>query len=93
MNKIIAWIDRTPVWLFVLLVATLGLSPWVPEPHIVEKIRWLFQGELTRPLDIFDLVLHAVPWLLLGTKLSREVWLEYAPKRPAQKPAQPSREE
>jgi len=93
MNKIIAWIDRTPVWLFVLLVATLGLSPWVPEPHIVEKIRWLFQGELTRPLDIFDLVLHAVPWLLLGIKLSREVWLEYAPKRPAQKPAEPSREE
>jgi len=93
MNKFIAWIDRTPVWLFVILVATLGLSPWVPEPHIVEKIRWLFQGELTRPLDIFDLVLHAVPWLLLGLKLSREVWHEYAPRRAESKPAQSPREE
>ncbi|MFO8154190.1 RND transporter [Thioalkalivibrio sp.] len=93
MNKLIAWIDRTPVWLFALLVATLGLAPWVPEPHIAEKIRWLFQGELTRPLDIFDLVLHAVPWLLLALKLSREVWLEYAPHRPAPKPAQPPRDE
>jgi hypothetical protein len=86
MNKFIAWVDRTPVWLFVVFVATLGLSPWVPEPHIVEKIRWLFQGELSRPLDIFDLLLHAVPWVLLGLKLSREVWHEYSPRYRASEP-------
>ncbi len=80
MNKFIAWIDRTPVWLFVIFVATLGLAPWVPEPHIAEKVRWLFHGELTRPLDIFDLVLHGFPWLLLGLKLGREVWHEYSPR-------------
>jgi hypothetical protein len=91
MNKSVAWVDRTPVWLFVLLVATLGLAPWVPEPHIVEKIRWLFQGDLTRPLDIFDLVLHGVPWLLLGLKLSREVWHEYRPLGAASNQAPPPR--
>jgi hypothetical protein len=86
MNKFIAWVDRTPVWLFVAFVATLGLAPWVPEPHIAEKIRWLFQGELSRPLDIFDLLLHAVPWILLGLKLGREVWHEYAPRSRASEP-------
>ena len=77
MKNFVAWIDRTPVWLFVVFVATLGLSPWVPEPHVAEKLRWLFQGELTRPLDVFDLVLHAVPWLLLALKLGRDAWQEY----------------
>ncbi|WP_018141856.1 MULTISPECIES: hypothetical protein [unclassified Thioalkalivibrio] len=71
MKAFVAWVDRTPLWLFAVFVATLGLSPYVPEPHIVEKIRWLFQGELTRPLDIFDLIMHAVPWLLMAFKLYR----------------------
>lgn len=80
MKNFIAWIDRTPAWLFVLFVATLGLSPWVPEPHIAEKIRWLLQGELTRPLDIFDLLFHGLPWVLLGLKLGRETWFEFSPR-------------
>ncbi|WP_043739767.1 hypothetical protein [Thioalkalivibrio nitratireducens] len=82
MQMFISWVDRTPTWLFVVFVATLGLAPWVPEPHIVEKLRWLFHGELTRPLDIFDLLLHAVPWLLLAAKLGRETWNDYGPGRP-----------
>ena len=77
MKRFLAWVDRTPVWLFVVLVATLGLSPWVPEPHIAEKVRWLLAGELSRPMDVFDLVLHAVPWLLLGLKLGRETWKDF----------------
>lgn len=80
MKRFMAWVDRTPVWLFVVLVATLGLSPWVPEPHIAEKVRWLLAGELARPMDVFDLVLHAVPWLLLGLKLGRETWKDFGPR-------------
>lgn len=71
MHRFFSWVDRTPIWLFVLLAVTLGLSPWVPEPHLVEKLRWLVQGELSRPLDIFDLFMHAVPWVLLALKLWR----------------------
>ncbi len=57
---------------------TLGLAPFVPEPHLVEKIRWLAQGTpVLRPLDWFDLVLHGAPWLALwamvGYDLSRLV--------------------
>ena len=67
----INWIDRTPIFLFVILALTLGLAPFVPEPHVLEKLRMLFDGTLSKPIDIFDLVLHGTPWVLLGTKLVR----------------------
>jgi len=47
------------------------LAPFLPEPHVVEKIRLLASGELTRPIDVFDLLMHGIPWLLLGIKLLR----------------------
>ncbi|MBP8197555.1 MAG: RND transporter [Chromatiaceae bacterium] len=68
-----AWIDRLPLTLFVGAALTLGLAPFVPEPHLWEKLRMLAQGELVRPIDIFDLILHATPWLLLAIKVARSV--------------------
>jgi hypothetical protein len=68
-----AWIDRLPLTLFVVAALTLGLAPFVPEPHLWEKLRMLAQGELVRPIDIFDLILHATPWLLLAIKVARSV--------------------
>lgn len=65
------WIDRQPIALFVIAALTLGLAPFVPEPHVWEKLKMLTSGELTRPLDIFDLLLHAAPWALLALKLQR----------------------
>ena len=55
----------------VLAALTLGLAPFVPEPHIWEKLKMLAAGTLVRPLDIFDLVLHAAPWAVLIAKLIR----------------------
>ena len=66
-----AWIDRLPLTLFVVAALTLGLAPFVPEPHLWEKLRMLANGELARPIDIFDLILHATPWLLLAIKIAR----------------------
>ena len=66
-----AWIDRLPLTLFVIAALTLGLAPFVPEPHLWEKLRMLANGELARPIDIFDLILHATPWLLLAIKVTR----------------------
>ena len=43
-----------------------------PEPHIWEKLKMLVAGDLAKPIDIFDLVLHAAPWLLLLLKVLRE---------------------
>ena len=56
---------RTGLVIALLLCATLGLAPYAPEPHVVEKLRLLFQGNLSRAIDIFDLALHGAPWLIL----------------------------
>ncbi len=65
------FLDQIPLHLLILAALTLGLAPFVPEPHIWEKLKMLAAGTLTRPIDIFDLMLHAAPWLLLAAKLVR----------------------
>ena len=55
-------------WL-VPVAILLALAPFRPEPHLVEKLRMLFAGTLKRPIDIFDLALHATPLLLLLVRL------------------------
>jgi hypothetical protein len=69
----LAWIDRLPIALFVVAALTLGLAPFLPEPHLWEKLKMLATGELARPIDIFDLILHATPWVLLAIKVARSV--------------------
>ncbi|MDJ0821406.1 MAG: RND transporter [Paracoccaceae bacterium] len=59
-----------PIWLLLVLCLTLGLAPFTPEPHLWEKLKMLFAGTLSRPIDIFDMLLHAAPWVLLGLKLT-----------------------
>jgi hypothetical protein len=71
----LAWLDRLPLGLLLIIALTLGLAPFVPEPHVWEKLKMLTAGSLVRPIDIFDLLLHGVPWLLLLAKLGRLLWL------------------
>ncbi|MBB4301579.1 hypothetical protein GGD81_000596 [Rhodobium orientis] len=65
------WLDHIslPTVLFIALL--LGFAPFYPEPHIVEKVRMLVQGQLRRPIDIFDLFWHTWPFVLLILKLVR----------------------
>ena len=67
-----AWLDRTPLPLLVLATLLLGLAPFQPEPHLWEKLKMLAAGELVRPIDVFDLILHATPAVLLIIKLFRQ---------------------
>lgn len=67
------WLDRFPLALLVVVAAWLAVAPVYPEPHLVEKLRMLSHGTLTRPIDIFDLLLHTVPLVLLAIRLWREV--------------------
>jgi hypothetical protein len=49
---------------------TLGLAPFIPEPHIIGKIRWLAGGGVGMgAMDYFDVVLHGAPWLWLLVSL------------------------
>jgi hypothetical protein len=67
----LTWLDRLP-WVWLLpLAAWLAIAPITPEPHLIEKLRLLSQGALVRPLDIFDLALHAGPLVLVALKLWR----------------------
>ena len=57
-------------WAVLIPVAILlGLAPFRPEPHLLEKLRMLAEGQLLRPVDIFDLILHGAPLLLVLGKL------------------------
>jgi len=40
---------------------------------LVEKWRMLFEGTLSRPLDVFDFFLHTVPLGVLAIRLWRVV--------------------
>jgi len=67
------WLDNIPWDVLIVVSIILGLAPFTPEPHLVEKIRMLFQGSLSRPLDIFDLFLHGIFPLLLLLKTTDHV--------------------
>ena len=65
------WLDRIPFTVIVPFAVFLAFAPFVPEPHLWQKLRMLSGGDLVRPIDIFDLFLHAAPLLLLLAKLAR----------------------
>ncbi len=65
------WLDKLPLTWLALVAGWLAVAPLFPEPHLVEKIRMLSQGTLVRAIDVFDLLMHALPLLLLVIKLYR----------------------
>jgi len=65
------WLDSIPLTALVIAAVILGGAPFVPEPHIIEKLRMLANGTLSRPIDIFDLAYHGLPIILLMLKLVR----------------------
>ncbi len=67
------WLDRIPLVWLVVLALWMAVAPITPEPHLIEKLRMLGQGTLSRPLDIFDLFIHAMPLVLLALRLWRRV--------------------
>jgi len=64
------WLDRIPYILLAPLAIFLALAPFSPEPHLWEKLKMLFDGTLVRPIDIFDLMLHGTPLVILLLKMS-----------------------
>lgn len=61
-------LDTAKRRVFLALIAslTLGLAPFRPEPHLVEKIKWVVGGgEGMQTMDYFDLLMHGTPWILL----------------------------
>ncbi len=67
-----AWLDRFPLGLLIAVALWLTVAPIVPEPHLIEKLRMLSEGTLVKPINIFDLLLHSVPLVLLAVRLWRD---------------------
>lgn len=67
----LAWLDKIPVITLAMVALMIGIAPIFPEPHLVEKLRMLSNGTLEKPIDIFDLLMHATPSLLLLIRLVR----------------------
>jgi hypothetical protein len=65
--KIMEFISKLPWGLVILACLTLGLAPFSP-PHIWEKLQMLIKGQLVRPIDWFDFVMHGTPWVVLVLK-------------------------
>ncbi len=65
------WLDKIPLSTLVVISLLLGLAPFAPEPHVWEKLKMLADGTLSKPIDIFDLMMHGTPWTLLILKLVR----------------------
>lgn len=76
------WLDKIPLVPLALVAVLLGLAPFVPEPHLWEKLKMLAAGMLVRPIDIFDLVLHAAPIVVLILKLARTASRRSATRKP-----------
>lgn len=75
---------KLPEYKFLVPVALLlGLAPFYPQPHIVEKVGMLISGTLQKPLDIFDLLWHAWPFLLIAWRLVLDLKGRAELKRPS----------
>lgn len=51
-----------------ILAILMAILPFGGEPHLIEKLKMLMAGTLVRPVDIFDLLMHSAPSILLVIK-------------------------
>jgi len=54
------FIDNFSFPTLIMMATLLAIVPYPMQemPHSLEKIQMLFSGQLTKPLDIFDLIMH-----------------------------------
>jgi hypothetical protein len=67
------FLDSISYPILIFIAALMLLAPFSPMPHVVEKLIMLKNGNLTRPVDIFDLFFHLAPSLLLIIKYLRSI--------------------
>ena len=63
------WLRCPPLPMLLIAAVLLGLAPFYPEPHLLEKARMLMHGETLQPIDIFDVFWHAWPLLWLALRM------------------------
>jgi len=66
MRNLFKKLPTAPLAMFAVLMA---LLPFVPEPHLWQKLKMLSDGSLSKPIDIFDLFWHGTLLIVLILKL------------------------
>ena len=67
------WIDKIPLAVLVVITVLMALAPMSGGSHLMEKSNMLLSGTLVKPIDIFDLLMHGTPAVLLLIRLVRMV--------------------
>jgi hypothetical protein len=68
-----SFLDKIPYSILIVIAVFMLLAPFRPMPHVVEKLIMLKNGNLTRPIDIFDLFFHLIPTVLVILKIMRSL--------------------
>jgi hypothetical protein len=68
-NPIATFVSELDLKFLLPVAILLALAPFAPEPHLVEKLRFLSEGTLTKPIDIFDLFMHGSGLVLVAARL------------------------
>ncbi len=66
------FLDSIPYPVLIIAALLLLLAPFKPMPHVVEKLIMLKEGTLRKPIDIFDLLFHLLPTILVFLKVIRD---------------------
>ena len=66
-------LDKIPYTIIIVLAVVMILAPFKPMPHVLEKLIMLKKRTLTRPIDIFDLIFHLTPTIILLLKMYRSL--------------------
>jgi hypothetical protein len=68
----LAFLDKIPYSILIVIAVFMLLAPFRPMPHVIEKLVMLKNGTLSKPIDIFDLFYHLVPTIILLLKVYRD---------------------
>ena len=67
----LSFLDKIPYLILIVIAILMLLAPFRPMPHVVEKLIMLKNGNLTKPIDIFDLFFHLIPTIFVILKVMR----------------------
>ena len=65
-------LDKVSYSVLIVAASWMLIAPIKPMPHVAEKILMIKAGTLHTPMDIFDLLFHLSPLMVLLLKVVRD---------------------
>ncbi|WP_396587663.1 hypothetical protein [Bermanella sp. R86510] len=64
LNKVNGFIEQLPFTPLLIISIYLLFAPFMSEPHLWQKSKWLINGNTFALIDVFDVVFHLFPVIL-----------------------------